>query len=155
MGTAGLETTLPWIDEHAVEVAAERQRVWDALIGWVGRPPRPGSAQLAALLGCRERGMNGKAGEEGSTIVGFRVVRSAPPAELALAGRHRFSDYALTFSIDDVGGGRSRLSATTRAEFPGATGRVYRALVIGSRGHVLAVRSILAAVRERAERPGP
>jgi hypothetical protein len=99
--------------------------------------------------------MNGMAGEEGSTIVGFRVARSEPPGSLALAGRHRFSDYSLTFAIDDLGGGRSRLSATTRAAFPGAIGRVYRALVIGTRGHVVAVRSILAAVRERAERPAP
>jgi len=150
-------TALPFVDEHAVEVAAAPERVWDALVAWVGRPPRPRSERIAALLGCRERGMNGLAGEEGSTIVGFRVVRSEAPASLALAGRHRFSDYALTFQIDDLGEGRSRLSATTRAAFPGATGRAYRALVIGTRGHVWAVRSILAAVRRRAEgsAPGP
>jgi hypothetical protein len=44
-----------------------------------------------------------------------------------------------------------RLSAETRAEFPGRSGSAYRALVIGTRGHVLAVNSILRAVRRRAE----
>jgi hypothetical protein len=155
MTATDLATTLPWIDEHAVEVAAGPERVWDALVAWVARPPGRGSERFAALLGCRERRMNGLAGEEGSTIVGFRVVRSEARAVLALAGRHRFSDYSLAFQIDDLGGGRSRLSATSRAAFPGATGRAYRALVIGTRGHVVAVRSILAAVRRRAEGPAP
>jgi hypothetical protein len=135
-----------------VEIAADRERAWAAVVEWVGRPStRPGEIG-AALLGCRERGMNGEAGEEGSTIVGFRVARSERPAELALAGRHRFSDYALTFRIDDLGDGRSRLRAITHAEFPGVRGRMYRALVIGSRLHVRAVRAILASLRARAER---
>jgi hypothetical protein len=97
--------------------------------------------------------VNGLAGEEGSTIVGFRVARSEAPVELALVGRHRFSRYALIFRIDDLGGARSRLRAISRAEFPGVAGAAYRALVIGSRMHVRAVRSILAAVRRRAEAP--
>jgi hypothetical protein len=95
--------------------------------------------------------MNGEAGEEGSTIVGFRVMRSVPGSALALAGRHRFSGYELIFEIDDLGGDRSRLRAITRAEFPGMRGRLYRVLVIGSRLHVRAVRAILAAVRRSAE----
>jgi hypothetical protein len=39
------------------------------------------------------------------------------------------------------------LTATTRAAFPGARGRAYRALVIGTRAHVLATRHMLHAVR--------
>jgi hypothetical protein len=71
---------------------------------------------------------------------------------LALEGRHRFSRYALTFRIDDLGDGASRLRAETRAEFPGARGSVYRALVIGTRGHTLATRRMLNSVGRRAER---
>jgi hypothetical protein len=39
------------------------------------------------------------------------------------------------------------LTATTRAAFPGARGQAYRALVIGTRAHVLATRHMLHAVR--------
>ena len=45
-----------------------------------------------------------------------------------------------------------RLGAEIRAEFPGAAGTAYRALVIGTRGHVLVTRSFLRSVRRRAER---
>jgi hypothetical protein len=113
------------------------------------------SRRLAGrALGCDEVEVNDLPGAPlpGSTIVGFRVERARPPAELALAGRHRFSRYALVFRIDDLPGGTACLRAESRAEFPGAAGRAYRLLVIGSRGHVLAVRRMLAAVKRRAER---
>ncbi len=67
-------------------------------------------------------------------------------------GEHRFSRYALIFYAVETASGPVRLSAETRAEFPGAKGRVYRTLIISSRGHVLATRSILRNVRRRAER---
>jgi hypothetical protein len=91
-------------------------------------------------------------GDIGSTLPGFVVARAIPPVTLALEGEHRFSRYALIFRIDRLANGGSRLRAETRAEFPGTRGRLYRALVIGTRGHVLAVRRILRAVRRRAER---
>ena len=69
-----------------------------------------------------------------------------------LEGEHRFSRYALIFHLDPLPGGRSRVRAETRAAFPGLRGRAYRALVIGTRGHVLAVKRLLRAVRARAER---
>ena len=74
-----------------------------------------------------------------------------PGEVLALEGRHAFSVYALVFRIAPVGSGSSRLAAESRASFPGPHGRLYRALVIGSRGHVLAVRRILGRVAKRAE----
>jgi hypothetical protein len=67
-------------------------------------------------------------------------------------GRHRFSRYALVFRITERQDAPALLSAETRAEFPGGRGRLYRLLVIGSRGHVLATRSLLRAVRRRAKR---
>lgn len=74
-----------------------------------------------------------------------------PPAELVLAGRHRFSDYALIFRIQEGESGTT-FRAETRARFPGLAGWLYRAMVIGSRGHVVVVRHILHRVRRRSER---
>jgi hypothetical protein len=90
--------------------------------------------------------------EEGSPVVGFRVVRANRPTLLALEGEHRYSRYALTFRLEELGPGRTEVRAETHAEFPGVQGRVYRALVIGSRAHVITVRSMLRAVKRRAER---
>jgi hypothetical protein len=134
-----------------VDIAAGPERVWEALVAQFSGPARRGAPFVASLLGCRERSVNGGIEEEGSTIVGFRVESALAPSRLSLAGQHRFSRYGLTFEIDDLGGGRSRLRAITDAEFPGAAGSVYRALVIGTRMHVVAVRRILAALRARAE----
>jgi SnoaL-like protein len=106
----------------------------------------------ARILGCAHREAQGEPSVIGSTMPGFIVSRSVRPSTLALLGQHRFSSYALIFMIDELGPGRSRLRAETRAEFPGANGRVYRMLVIGSGGHVRAVRRILEAVRRRADR---
>jgi hypothetical protein len=71
---------------------------------------------------------------------------------LALMGEHRFSRYALIFCAAETASGPVRLSAETRAEFPGVKGRIYRTLVIRSRGHVVVTKSILRRVRRRAER---
>ena len=62
--------------------------------------------------------MNGSIEEVGSTIVGFRVERAVRPSELALGGRHRFSRYALTFQVADLGGGSSSITAVTDAKSP-------------------------------------
>jgi hypothetical protein len=142
---------LPHIDERSVEVEAGRERVWRALVKSMPRST-PGAAQVAAALGCRERAVTGDFERPGSTIVGFRVEQAEAPVRLALGGRHRFSRYALTFAIDDLGGGRSRLRAITDAAFPGLAGRAYRALVIGTRAHVAATHAMLAGVRREAER---
>lgn len=80
---------------------------------------------------------------------GFAVAEAQPPYLLGLAGRHRFSDYVLDLRVSPAGSG-SRVVAVTYADFPGARGTAYRGAVIGSRAHVLAVRRILAAVRDRA-----
>jgi hypothetical protein len=68
-----------------------------------------------------------------------------------LRGRHRFSDYALIFRFEDAGADRTLLSAETRATFPGLAGRVYRTLVIGTRGHVLVTSRLLKAAKRQAE----
>jgi hypothetical protein len=134
-----------------VEVAAPPARVWEALVRWMGGASRRSRAG-AALLGCRERGVAGSLDRAGSTIPGFRVERAAAGSELALVGRHRFSDYALTFVLEPLGGGGTRLRAVTHAAFPGAAGTAYRGLVIGTRLHVVATRGMLEGVRRSAER---
>jgi hypothetical protein len=88
----------------------------------------------------------------GSAFPGFHVEVAEPGRELALAGCHRFSDYALTFRFDALDGEETRLRAETRAAFPGFKGSVYRTLVIGTRGHVLATNRMLSAIKRRAER---
>jgi hypothetical protein len=108
--------------------------------------------QIAGGLRCSPGDRHGTIPEIGSTVPGFIVTRSVPPAVLALMGEHRFSRYALIFRITESLAGPVRLSAETRAEFRGGRGRAYRALVIGTRGHVLAVHSMLRSVRRGAER---
>ena len=126
------------------------EAVWRGLVAYWSPPPWRGAGVLARALGLRDRSRSGSIEEAGSTVAGFRVERAEPGALLALGGRHRFSRYRLTFEIEDLGGGRSRLTAITDAEFPGPAGRVYKGLVIGTRGHVLAVRRMLAAIRARS-----
>jgi hypothetical protein len=142
-------TPLPYIDEHAQIVEAGPEETWRALTSrsFAGA----GAGAVSRLLGCEETSAAGTPGAAGSTVPGFRVTRADRPRELELAGRHRFSNYQLSFEIDDLGDGRSRLRAITRAEFPRLRGHVYRSLVIGSRGHVVATRRLLRAVARRAE----
>ena len=145
--------SLPFVDEHFVDVAASTDQVWEALVEVMqGVGPGRSAAPISRALGCVHTERTGAPGRIGSTIPGFVVTRAVQPAVLALMGQHRFSRYALIFSIMEKPSGLVLLSAQTRAEFPGRRGSVYRALVIGSRGHVVATRSILRAVRRGAER---
>lgn len=145
--------SLPFIDEHWIEIAASPAEVWDALMRTVQHASEARSgARISRVLGCEDTVTEGVAGEIGSTLPGFVVTRSVRPAVLALMGSHRFSHYALIFTILEKPSGLMLLSAQTRAEFPGRKGRVYRQLVIGSRGHVLVTTQLLRQVRRRAER---
>lgn len=127
-----------YVDEHATSIptppeaahAAVRAEV-EHLLGRWGRSP------LTRLLGTAPR-------------AGFEIAEDDPPRLVSLAGRHRFSRYVLDFRVEPTTTGAS-ITAVTFADFPGPHGRVYRMLVIGSRGHVLAVRRLLAGIRRRAE----
>ena len=139
----------PFVDEHAIAVAAPPDAVWAALVHRLGRD-MGGAEPFALLLGCEPaRGTPDFSGGEGETLPGFRVLASEPGERLALGGRHRFSDYRLTFVLEE-----GRLAARTHAAFPGLKGRAYRAAVIGSGAHRVITRRILSGVRRRAERPG-
>ena len=145
---------LPHVDEHALVVAADPETTWAALLRVVEGTVSAGSApRLARILGCADTAAAGpRPLAAGSTLPGFHVALAGSPAELVLAGSHRFSDYALIFRLDALGDDRTRLRAETRARFPRFKGAVYRALVIGTRMHVLVTRRILTGVKRNAER---
>lgn len=144
--------SLPFVDEHFLDIAATTDEVWDALLVTMAGFARGSSGPISRLLGCAQTEATGDVGTIGSTIPGFVVTRAVRPVVLALMGQHRFSRYALIFRIVEKPSGLVLLSAQTRAEFPGAKGKAYRGLVIGTRGHVLVTRSIMRSVRRRAER---
>lgn len=145
---------LPYVDEHAIIISASRERTWVALLRVVEVSfSVSGATQFTRALGCEDAQRAGpRPLAEGSTFPGFHVASAEERKRLVLAGRHRFSSYALIFRIEELGGDRTQLRAETRAEFPGARGRVYRALVIGTDGHILVTRGLLAATKRRAER---
>ena len=104
---------LPYIDEHAISIAAYRATCWTALLSVM----------------CRDRR------DPSSVPPGFLLESATPPDRFALHGRHPFAVYRLVFELTDDGPGRTRVAAQTFAAFPGAAGTVYRAIVIGTGGH--------------------
>ena len=132
---------LPYIDEHSRPVDAPPDVVWAALVKVLGGE-MSGSALVARILGCVPAARTAAfAGRPGETVPGFRVAEAEPGRRLALRGRHRFANYALTFLLDG-----NRLRAQTHAEFPGVLGRIYRTAVIGSGAHRLVTRHLLRRV---------
>jgi hypothetical protein len=135
---------LPHIDEHVQRVAAPPDAAWATLLH-VLRGSFGGKGTVARLLGCEPAAGSARfEGGEGQTLPGFRVVEADPGRRLVLRGRHRFSRYELAFGLD---GGELR--ATTSAAFPGVRGRLYRAAVIGTGGHRIVTRRLLAEVARR------
>ncbi|MEB3065015.1 hypothetical protein [[Mycobacterium] zoologicum] len=134
----GMDEELPYIDEHVVRVDAPREPVWAALqryttslLSSVKRNP------LLVPLGLQPR-------------AGFAVAESIEQRRISLVGRHRFSRYRLVFELSDDPGGATLLRARSYAAFPGLHGRAYRALVIGTRLHVVATNYMLRAIRADA-----
>jgi hypothetical protein len=115
---------LPYIDEHAITLHANRADAW---------------AGLLKVL-CRDA-------EDPATVpTGFTLAEAIPPQRLVLTGRHPFSIYRWVFELDDEGPQRTRVRSQTWAAFPGPHGKVYRALVIASGGHRVAVRWMLKRI---------
>jgi hypothetical protein len=143
---------LPYIDVQGIDVAADVDATWRALIresrgslggtghGWLGQalrvdPPRASGEWSPDLV-------------PGAALPGFVVERVRRAELLSLRGGHRFSRYRLDFELEAAGSDRSQLRARTWAEFPGVAGAAYRALVIGSGGHRLVVRRMLRRIAE-------
>lgn len=127
------------LDEHSRRLPVPPETAYAAARSYaaaLASPPTGAGRLLTRLLGTEPP-------------AGFAVVEEQPPRLVSLAGRHRFARYVLDLRVEPDGDG-SRVTAVTWADFPGARGATYRALVVGSRGHVLAVRWALAAVARRA-----
>jgi hypothetical protein len=130
---------LPSVDVHSRRVAATPERTWEGVVKLVrGRLTRPAPAGFVALWGLEPTS-------------GFAVAEQTPPRRLALRGRHRFSRYELAFEVEPRPDGVT-VRAHTSAEFPGAAGRLYRAVVIGSGGHRFFVRRMIEQIAQFAER---
>ena len=122
---------LPYIDEHAISVPADRDATWRGLLTVMCRDPR----------------------DPATVPPGFVLDEAIPGERLALKGRHPFSIYQLIFELADSGIGTD-VRAITLAAFPGLKGTVYRALVIGSGGHKVVVRRMLRRIGAAARSQG-
>ena len=145
---------LPYIDEHRTLIDATPDAVWTALgstlrsqIDVVPKPVR----RVWGLTPADARGDRRGPLHAGDAVPGFEVTEADAGKRLELRGRHRFSRYALIFELEPADGGCT-LTAQTWAEFPGVAGAGYRALVIGTRGHRVAVRRLLGSVARRSKR---
>lgn len=123
---------LPYIDEHAITVDADAATTWAAVLRALCDDPADPRAPFGFAIG------ESKAGER-----------------LVLKGRHPFSIYNWVFELDAVSPHRTRVRSQTWAAFPGVHGKVYRALVISSGVHRVAVKwtlkRIAAQLRPRPE----
>lgn len=145
---------LSFIDEFDATIEASAPAVYEALARYVARAlSGPGPRAVSALLGCAHRGATFTVPPlEGQEVSGFVVAEATAPKRLVLEGRHRFASYRASFILDPLAENRTHLRARTDALFPGLRGAAYRASVIGTGGHEIVVRRILAAVAARAER---
>ena len=123
---------LPYIDEYAIAVPADRATTWAAMLRVMCRDPH----------------------DPATVPFGFVLEEATEPQRFALKGRHWFAAYRLVFELGDLPCGTTRLAAQTWAAFPGFKGRVYRALVIGSGGHGVVVRRMLNRISALADQPG-
>jgi hypothetical protein len=146
-------TELPYIDEHSTVIVASADGVWSVLTDTLDQAlSRGGMASFTRIVGCADCSASGpRPLAEGSTIPGFRAVTVVPGSELVLVGRHRFSSYALIFRLEQLSPSRSRVRAQSRAALPGVAGNVYRLLVIGTGGHMVAVRHMLSSIKRQSE----
>jgi hypothetical protein len=122
---------LPYIDEHVTTVAADSAATWAALVRmWCRDPDDPSTVRSPF----------------------FRLDEAEPLVRLALNGEHPFAVYRLVFELSNQGPHRTELAARTWADFPGLHGKVYRALVISTGGHRIAVRRMLRRIAGEAIR---
>jgi hypothetical protein len=139
---------LPFVDEHRVLTSAPADVVWERLLVRLARADSSPTRAYGRLVGVEPRRASGRLPAVGATLPGFAVAEVDPMRLLRLTGRHRFSRYAWTFTLEPTPSG-TRVVATTHAKFPGALGRLYRGAVIGTGAHQILVRRLLRSVARR------
>jgi hypothetical protein len=133
----GKTPALPHVDDHTIVIDRPRRQVWIALDQFVSEHLLGRADTLVGkMLGVDPPG-------------GFELVDAEAEHELVLAGRHRFSEYRLSFQLVGTGNGQTRLTAVTNASFPGLRGMLYRLAVIGSRGHAITARRMLRSIKRK------
>jgi len=144
---------LPYIDAHERELPGPPDEAWRALLGVLrgdlGTAPPGLLVRTWRLEPGGRRGSWRRTVERGDCLPGFAVDEVTVPERLAFTGRHRFSRYALTFTLAESQRGGTTVRAETRGSFPGLLGRGYRAAVIDTRLHRLIVRRMLRRTAER------
>src|SRR5690242_11976951 len=113
---------VPLIDEHERRIDADPEQVWVALGRMLSGSDSALTAIVMRLLRARPGRAAGDPLREGSTLPGFAVTKAVRPDVVRLEGRHRFSRYVLTFRLRSDGDA-TIVTAESRGEFPGATGR--------------------------------
>ncbi len=143
---------LPPIDEHYIEVEAPAEATYAALFPTLESALGSKFAHsYCERIGAVETEAHGDLHHPGGTLPGFTVTRAIAPVMLALTGEHKYAKYAVVFRIDLLPGQRSRVRIETRAQFAPRRGTLYKAAVIGTRGHILIVNRMLRSIKRRAE----
>ena len=127
---------LPLLDEHSATFSAPLPAVWLAVQRYADAMTRADHGVLGRFLGTVPRS-------------GFALAEEIERERVVLAGQHRFARYRLVFELDQESEIATRLSIRSLAAFPGARGRIYRTLLMGTRGHLIAVRHMLRTIRRQ------
>lgn len=143
---------LPAIDEHYIEVEAPAEAAYAALFPTLESAlGSKFSHSYCEHVGAAETEAHGDLHHPGGTLPGFTVIRAIAPVMLALTGEHKYAKYAVVFRIDLLPGQRSRVRLETRAQFAPGKGRLYKAAVLSTRGHIIIVNRMLRSIKRRAE----
>jgi hypothetical protein len=126
--------SLPLLDEHSATIQASRSAVWPAVRRYAHGLARSDHAVLDRVLGTEPRS-------------GFELAEEVEGQRVVLTGRHRFARYRLVFQLNAESSSATKVSVLSFAAFPGIRGRIYRGLLMGTRGHVLAVRRMLRTIQ--------
>jgi hypothetical protein len=126
--------SLPLLDQHTATFQASQPAVWQAVRRYARGLVHADHAVLGRILGTEPRS-------------GFDLAEEVEGERVALTGRHRFARYRLVFELEAEAGDATRLSILSFAAFPGARGRLYRGLLMGTGGHVVAVRHMIRTIR--------
>lgn len=131
--------SLPLLDKHSATLPAGQSAVWEVVRRYARGLAEADRLVLGPVLGTGPRS-------------GFELAEVVDGERLALAGRHRFARYRLVFELRAEANSATTVAVLSFATFPGARGRLYRRLVTGTGGHVLAVRRMLRTIRREVAR---